>query len=118
MRSDGSRYRRRRQKQLLNSSACSKPQRDMQGPLTSTPNLRNASPTISVDLWRHLNPGSRILEAGFDEQDNLDGWWEPIIVRVDDDGFLVRWRDDPEPRVSRSHEYFAILHPKLRHHTA
>jgi hypothetical protein len=32
---------------------------------------------------------------GFDEQDNLTGWWEAVIVRVDDGEFLVRWRDEP-----------------------
>jgi hypothetical protein len=71
--------------------------------------VETASATISADLWRQLNPGSLVLAAGFDEQDNLAGGWEAIIVRVDDDEFLVRWRDSPdEPRVSRSREY-----PKL-----
>jgi hypothetical protein len=28
--------------------------------------------------------------AGFDEQDNLAGWWVAIIVRVDDGEFLIR----------------------------
>jgi hypothetical protein len=71
-----------------------------------------ASATITADLWRQLKPGSLVLAAGFDEQDNLAGWWEAIIVRVDNDKFLVRWRDSPdEPRVSRSPEYVALLHP-------
>jgi hypothetical protein len=73
-----------------------------------------ASATISTDLWRQLKPGALVLAAGFDEQDNLAGWWEAIIVRIDDGEFLVRWRGYPnEPRVSRSHEYIALLHPKL-----
>jgi hypothetical protein len=73
-----------------------------------------ASATISADLWRQLKPGSLVLAAGFDEQDNLAGWWEAIIVRIDDGEFLVRWRDEPnEPRVSRSREYIALLHPEL-----
>jgi hypothetical protein len=43
--------------------------------------------------------------------------WEAIIVRVDDDEFLVRWRDEPnEPRVSRSHEYIALVHPNIVGH--
>ena len=55
-----------------------------------------------------------VAAAAFDEQDNLDGWWEAVIVRIDHGEFLVRWRDYPkEPRVSRSHEYIALLHPKL-----
>jgi hypothetical protein len=71
---------------------------------------QTASTTISADLWQQLKPGSLVLAAGFDEQDNLAGWWEAIIVRVDD----VRWRDEHnEPRASRSHEYIALLHPKL-----
>ena len=73
-----------------------------------------ALPTISADLWRQLKPGSLVLAAAFDEQDNLAGWWEATIVRVDDGEFLVRWRDYPkEPVASRSHEYIALLHPKL-----
>jgi len=73
-----------------------------------------ASATISADLWRQLKLGSLVLAAAFDEQDNLDGWWEAVIVRIDDGEFLVRWRDYPkEPRVSRSHEYIALLHPKI-----
>jgi hypothetical protein len=50
-----------------------------------------ALPTISVDLWRQLKLGSLVLAAAFDEQDNLDGWWEAVIVRIDDGEFLVRW---------------------------
>jgi len=70
--------------------------------------------TISADLWRQLKPGSLVLAAAFDEQDNLDGWWEAVMVRIDDGEFLVRWRDYPkEPVASRSHEYIALLHPKL-----
>jgi hypothetical protein len=81
---------------------------------TSGAKAETASATISADLWRQLKPGSLVLAAGFDEQDNLAGWWEAIIVRVDDGEFLVRWRDEPnEPRASRSHEYIALLHPKL-----
>jgi hypothetical protein len=74
----------------------------------------SALATISADLWRQLKPGSLVLAAGFDKNDNLIGWWGAIIVRVDDGELLVRWRDDPnEPRVSRSHEYIALLHPGL-----
>jgi hypothetical protein len=81
---------------------------------TSGAKSETASATNSDDLWRQLKPGALVLAAGFDEQDNLDGWWEAIIVRVDDGEFLVRWRDEPnEPRVSRSPEYIALLHPKL-----
>jgi hypothetical protein len=82
--------------------------------LASSAKSETASATISTDLWRQLKPGALVLAAGFDEQDNLAGWWEAIIVRVDDGEFLVRWRDNPnEPRASRSQEYIALLHPKL-----
>ncbi len=73
-----------------------------------------ASPTIFADLWRQLKPGSLVLAAGFDKNDNLDGWWEAMIVRVDDGEFLVRWQGYPNaPRSSRSQEYIALLHPKI-----
>jgi hypothetical protein len=71
-----------------------------------------ASPTISADLWQQLKPGALVLAAGFDEHDQLAGWWEAIIVRIDDGEFLVRWRDEPNlPVASRSREYIALLHP-------
>jgi hypothetical protein len=69
---------------------------------------------ITADLWWQLKPGALVLAAGFDTGENLIGWWNAVIVRVDNDEFLVRWRDDPnEPRVGRSHEYIALLHPEL-----
>jgi hypothetical protein len=63
--------------------------------MASGARFASASETISADLWRQLKPRTLVLAAGFDEQDNLAGWWEAIIVRVDDGEFLVRWRDDP-----------------------
>lgn len=82
--------------------------------LASSTKSETASATISADLWRQLKPGSLVLAAGFDEQNNLAGWWEAVIVRVDGDEFLIRWRNEPhEPRVSRTHEYIALVHPKL-----
>jgi hypothetical protein len=81
---------------------------------TSGAKSETPSAPISVDLWHQLKPGSLVLAAGFDEEDNLAGWWEAIIVRIDDGEIVVRWRDDPkEPRVSRSEEYIALLHPKI-----
>jgi hypothetical protein len=46
--------------------------------------IETASATISAGLWRQLKPGALVLAAGFDERDNLAGWWEAIIVRIDD----------------------------------
>jgi hypothetical protein len=71
-------------------------------------NPRTESPTISADLWQQLKPGSLVLAAGFDEQDNLAGWWEAIILRIDDGEFLVRWRDEPNlPTASR--RYYQVF---------
>jgi hypothetical protein len=62
----------------------------------------NAGDARAVD-WRKLTPDSLVLAAGFDEEDNFAGWWESIIVCIDDGEFLVRWRDEPnEPTASRS----------------
>jgi hypothetical protein len=78
------------------------------------PKAETASATISDDLWRQLKPGALVLAAGFDEEDNLAGWWEAIIVKIDDGEFLVRWQDEPNlPTASRSREYIALLHPTL-----
>jgi hypothetical protein len=71
------------------------------------------SATISADLRRQLKPGSLVLAAWFDKRRNVDGWWEAIVVSVDDDDFLLRWRDDPKERISRSREHIALLHPAL-----
>jgi hypothetical protein len=77
-----------------------------EGASSSGAKSETASPTISADLWRQLKPGSLVLP--------VDGWWEAIIVRVDDGEFLVRWKGYPnEPRSSRSQEYIALLHPKI-----
>jgi hypothetical protein len=38
---------------------------------------------------------ARGIEGGKEEQDNLAGWWGSIIVHIDDDEFLVHWRDEP-----------------------
>jgi hypothetical protein len=83
---------------------------------SSTTSDRAGSPStgISPRLWQELKPGALVLAAGFDDDDNPAGWWEAIIVKVDDGEFLIRWRDAPnEPRVSRSREYIALLHPGL-----
>jgi hypothetical protein len=74
----------------------------------------SSSSGISSRLWRELKPGALVLAAGFDEEDNITGWWEAIVVKADEDEFLVRWRDAPdEPRASRSRHYIALLHPGL-----
>jgi hypothetical protein len=49
----------------------------------SSAKSETVSPTISADLWRQLKPGTLVLAAGFDEEDNLAGWWEAVIVRID-----------------------------------
>jgi ParB-like nuclease domain len=83
-------------------------------PADQLPSLQERAVGRVGDLWRQLKPGSLVFAAGFDEQDNLDGWWEAIIVRIDDGEFLVRWRDEPDqPRASRSREFIALLHPRL-----
>jgi len=63
---------------------------DEEATSASGPKSETASATISADLWRQLKPGALVLAAAFDEQDNLDGWWDAVIVRIDDGEFLVR----------------------------
>ncbi|MGH7000234.1 MAG: hypothetical protein ACREEA_01860, partial [Stellaceae bacterium] len=76
--------------------------------------FETAAPTISADLWRYPKPGSLVLAADFDEQENLDDRWKAIIVRLDDGEFLVPWRDYPAAlRAGRGREYIALLHPKI-----
>jgi hypothetical protein len=55
----------------------------------------SSSTGISPRLWQELKPGTLMLAAGFDDDDNPAGWWDTIIVKVDDGEFLVRWRDYP-----------------------
>jgi hypothetical protein len=76
--------------------------------------VENASAAISARLWRQIKPGTLVLAAGYDEHDNLLGWYPARVIKVDDGELLVRWRDFPEePVASRSLEYVALLHPEL-----
>ena len=71
--------------------------------------ILHAGDILAIDLGNapHVLAPRLQLVLG---QDNLAGWWEAVIVRIDDGEFLVRWRDDPkEPRVSRGQEYIAFF---------
>ncbi len=82
---------------------------------TSNINAKSETPsaTISADLWRQLKPGSLVLAAWFNKKDKLNGWWEAIIVSMDENEFLVHWRDNPGDKFSRSRKHIALLHPQL-----
>ena len=69
----------------------------------------------SLDPWANLKPGDLVLAAGFDDEDNLEGWYPAVVVKKDDGEYVVRWRDFPgEPNVSRTAEYLSLLHPQLQ----
>jgi hypothetical protein len=85
-----------------------------EGASVTTANPTAAPASCLNDAWRTLQPGMAVLAAGFDEEDNLEGWYPATIVKADDSEFVVRWRDFPtEPNCSRSPEYLALLHPSL-----
>jgi len=77
--------------------------------------LSPAKDPLQKDPWTNLKPGDLVLAAGFDDEDNLEGWYPAVIVKKDDGEYVVRWRDFPgEPNGSRSPEYLALLHPQLQ----
>ena len=69
-------------------------------------------PPTPPALWDGVKIGSLVLAAGFDEDDTPAGWWEAIVVAVERDELVVKWRDAPnDPNARRERKHIALLHP-------
>lgn len=63
--------------------------------------------------WDALRVGDLVLAAELDRDGKPDGWFEAVITNVDDDVFLLRFRDYPEEgTVKRWREHIALLYPR------
>jgi hypothetical protein len=60
------------------------------------------------DSWDNIQVGNLVIAHESPE----DGWWEAIVVAVENDQLLLRWRDYPrQPCVRRSRFEVALLPP-------
>jgi hypothetical protein len=60
------------------------------------------------DSWDNIQVGNLVIAHESPE----DGWWEAIVVAVENDQLLLRWRDYPrQPCVRRGRIDVALLPP-------
>jgi len=60
-------------------------------------------------LWSALEIGSMVLAT---QPSAYDGWWESIVVAVNGDDLILRWRDGPKEKPFRvSRRNVALLNP-------
>jgi hypothetical protein len=60
------------------------------------------------DSWDNIQVGNLVIAHESPE----DGWWEAIVVAVENDQLLLRWRDYPrQPCVRRGRFEVALLPP-------
>jgi len=62
-------------------------------------------------LWDSLGVGSLVLASDFDIAGERSGWWEAIILGVEDGTYLLRWREPSEGIIRRKRHQLALLHP-------
>jgi hypothetical protein len=59
--------------------------------------------------WDTLAPGHLVIAQ---EENAEDGWWEAVIVEIEEDKLTLRWRDYPkQPKVQRYRTAIALLDP-------
>jgi len=62
-------------------------------------------------LWDSLGVGSIVLASDVDMAGERLGWWEAIILAVQDGIYLLRWREPEEGVIRRKRHQLALLHP-------
>jgi len=74
-------------------------------------NPKTPGPEVPTSCWDALKPTDIVLAAYFDKGEAL-GWWEAVIINIQDDTYTVRWVEEPEDgfvRVQRKH--IALMFP-------
>ena len=57
--------------------------------------------------WADIKVGSLVLV----QQSVEDGWWEAIVISIQDANVTIRWRDYPgEPGVTRRRDQIALFY--------
>ena len=62
-------------------------------------------------LWDGLGIGSLVLAPDADMAGEHVGWWEAVILAVQDGVYLLRWREPEEGVIRRQRHELALLHP-------
>ena len=70
-------------------------------------------PPIAKDAWEQVKPGAVVLAAYWDKKNQPAGWWPAVVVKVCDNGFVLRWRDTPDIPLGKLKRKFAILHAEF-----
>jgi len=70
-----------------------------------------AGPQVPTSCWDALKPTDIVLAAYF-EAGQIEGWWEAVIMNIQNDTYTVRWVSEPRGefvRVQRKH--IALMFP-------
>jgi hypothetical protein len=68
----------------------------------------SSAPAGLPTSWDDIQVGHLVIAQ---ETDVTDGWWEAIVVAINDDMLTLRWRDYPKlPRVVRHRTAVTLLH--------
>ena len=80
----------------------------LDAPLVPRPVLDSKQATR---LWDGLGIGSLVLAPDSDLTGEHLGWWQAIILAVQDGVYLLRWREPEEGVIRRQRNQLALLHP-------
>ena len=62
--------------------------------------------------WAPLRVGATVLAAYWNDDKEIDGWWAAIIIGMEGNEFVLKWRDTTEYRLGKvERKHIAILHP-------
>lgn len=66
---------------------------------------------VPATVWDALKPNDLVLAADLDKSGVPDGWYEAVIVQVDDGSFTLRWVDyGHEGLVRRQRRHIALMY--------
>ena len=62
-------------------------------------------------LWDGIAMGSLVLALDVDEAGEHVGWWEAVVLAVQGETYLLRWREPLEGVIRRRRHQLSLLHP-------
>jgi len=69
-------------------------------------------PQVPASCWDALKPTDIVLGKYFDKWGDPEGWWEAVIIDIQNNTYTIRWVDEPETgfvRLPRKH--VALMFP-------